>query len=115
MNPPPPCSRILRFSEFTVSAFPFKSALWRMTGTEGVALEVENLEDEYRPSVFLQNLELKKSAPGSRQHFILRESVLVILPVDKARSYEISSSANSRPCTRVSKERIPFCELPMNL
>lgn len=86
-----------------------------MAGTDGVTLEAENLEAEQRPSVFLQNLELKKSAPDNRQHLVLKESVLVILPLDTARSYDISSSANSRPCTRVSKARIPFCELPMNL
>lgn len=79
-----------------------------MAGNDGVPLEVENLDAENLLSVFLQNLELKNSAPGSRQQVVLEESVLVILPLDTARSYEISSSASSNPCTRVSKARIPF-------
>lgn len=86
-----------------------------MAVKDEVPLEVENFDGEYRPSVFLQNLELKKSAPGSMQHVAPWELVLVILPVDTAKSYEISSNASSRPRTRVSKDCIPLSDLPINL
>lgn len=75
----------------------------------------ENLEVEQRPSVRLQNLGLKNSAPGSLQHVYSAESVLKNLPFGTAKSYDISSSAISSPCTRVSSEFIPVWELPMNL
>jgi hypothetical protein len=41
-------------------------------------------------------------------------SLFGILPEEAAISREISSSAISRPFTLVSKERIPFWELPIN-
>jgi hypothetical protein len=59
--------------------------------------EEENLEVEERHSVLLQSLELKNSAPGSLQHVFSAESVLGILPLDTAKSYEISLTAISRP------------------
>jgi hypothetical protein len=82
---------------------------------DGMFPEEGNLEVEYRPSALLQNLELKNSAPGSLQHVFSAESVFGIFPLDIAKSYEISFSAISMPCTRVSREFIPLWELPMNL
>lgn len=113
MKPALPCCRNLRFSKLHTPLSQLLSPLKRAEGTDGV-LEEMSLELEYRPSGFLRNLELKKSV-GNMQQEVLLESVLVILPLVSAKSYEISSNAISKPCTRVSRERIPFCELPMNL
>lgn len=77
--------------------------------------DLENQGVVNLPSVFLRSIEFQKSAPGNTQQEVLEELILVILPLVRARSYEISSSASSSPCTRVSRDCIPFCELPMNL
>ena len=87
----------------------------RMALGDGMLPEDGNLEEEYRPSALLQNLELKNSAPGSLQHVFSAESLFGILPLESAKSCEISSSAISRPRTRDSRELIPIWELPMNL
>lgn len=90
---------------------------WRLydESVDWMLSDGENLEVEQRPSVRLQNLGLKNSAPGSLQHVYSAESVPKNLPFGTAKSYDISSSAISSPCTRVSSEFIPVWELPMNL
>jgi hypothetical protein len=66
------------------------------------------LEEYLPPSFLLQNFGL-----GMQQEF-MPGSLFGILPEEAAISREISSSAISRPFTLVSKERIPFWELPIN-
>jgi len=57
-----------------------------MVASDGAPPRRENCGDEYWPCVFLQNLELKKSAPGSKQHELRGTLELVILPFDTAKS-----------------------------
>jgi hypothetical protein len=97
-----------------VSLLPFLSVAL-CTRLVDAELPKENLGIVYRLSVFFQNLELKKSVPGSLQHMSSMASLLGILPLDTAKSYDISSKAISRPYTRVSREFIPFWEVPINL
>lgn len=66
----------------------------------------------WRVSAFFHSLELKRSAPGNLQQRV--GSGFDNRPDDFAKSNEISSSVDSRPSTRDSSDRIPFCELPMN-
>ena len=57
-----------------------------MAANDGVPADLEVKEEEYRPRVFLQNLELKNSAPESKQQVLPGASALVILPLDTAKS-----------------------------
>jgi hypothetical protein len=69
---------------------------------------MEYLEVYLPPSCLLQNFGLRM------QHALVSGSLFGILPEEAAKSREISSNTISSPFTLVSKERIPFWELPMN-
>lgn len=113
-NPWPRCSPNLLVSSLNVPKWRPLLAMLGGAAIGCVSLEGEKCEVEFRGSVLLQNFGRKNSAPGSLQQVDPAESTFDILPVDIAKSYEISSSASSNPCTRVSRESIPFWELPMN-
>lgn len=78
-------------------------------------LPVEKNLEVVWPCVLFQNLELRNSAPGSLQHVFPAKSQFDTLPLDIAKSNDISSSTIPRPFTRVSIEFIPLWELPINL
>ncbi|KVI06384.1 hypothetical protein Ccrd_015291 [Cynara cardunculus var. scolymus] len=78
----------------------------------GVKMTDSGAEDHFRRNFMV--IRVKNSAPGNLQHTVSVGSGLDNLPVDLAKSNEISSSVNSRPCTRVSSDCIPVCELPIN-
>lgn len=84
ITPPGPRRLNLRFSSPTESGL--LSAVLRIAETKGVVPEKENREVEQRPSGLFQNLELKKSGPGSKQHELLVASAEDILALDTAKS-----------------------------
>ena len=83
ITPPAPRSLNLLFSSPTASPG-LLSAKLRIAETE-VVPDKDKCEEEQRPSGLLQNLELKKSGPGSKQHELLATAD-DILAFDRAKS-----------------------------
>lgn len=113
-NPSPLWSWNLWFSYLNALALSLFPAMWHMAVSDWVAWERENLDVDPWPFVFLQNLELRKSALGNMQHVAPTESALDILLFDTTKSNEISSNVSSKPWTRASRDFNPFRESPKN-
>ena len=109
-NPPPQCRNLLLLV-VNISMLASLSVALRKDFDD--MLPDESFGIEYQPSALFQILDLKNSAPGSLQH--ASTAGLANLPLDTAKSSDISSRATSKPCTRVSKEFSPLWELPINL